>query len=141
MSAILTVWAEMEWRLRTGLLVLVTACLPFLVGRLAAATDLDTGSPALCPFRAVVGLPCPFCGATRAFALAAEGDPGFLEYNGAWVIAAALAAGFGVVLLAVRVPSDRLRRRAGGWMVWALALLMVIAWAWALLNRDAILAG
>lgn len=141
MSAFLTMWADIEWRLRTGLLVLVTACLPFLAGRLAAATGLDTGSSALCPFRAVVGLPCPFCGATRAFALAADGNPDFLRYNGVWVIAAGIAAGIGVVLLAVPLRTDRLRRWVGAWMVWGLALLMVLAWVWALVNRDAILAG
>ena len=36
----------------------------------------DEGSPVVCPFRAVTGLPCPFCGFLRAARLIAEGRIG-----------------------------------------------------------------
>src|SRR5947208_1831611 len=54
-----------------------------------------------CPLLHATGVPCPACGATRAFVYFVHGDPRFLHYNWAWlVIWAALLAW--VVLLLVR---------------------------------------
>ena len=41
---------------------------------------------ALCPFRALTGVPCPLCGATRAFVYFFNGDGRFLDYNWAWLV-------------------------------------------------------
>ena len=104
--------------------------------------------PLGCPFRAATGLPCPFCGGTRAFALASRGDGSFLRFNAVWVALAALAVLAGAVLLAAAARGGRFGGgRPGGpvapawrWPAAVLALLAV-AWAWALVHADTILEG
>ena len=55
----------------------------------------------ICPFRAITGLPCLFCGLTRAFAYATHGDfAAASESNPLWLLAAVLVAAQGVALLA-----------------------------------------
>lgn len=107
--------------MHAGLLAL--GCAPFAAGALVPA-DGDTGLP--CPFRELTGLPCPLCGATRAFALAARGDAGFVDYNAAWV-AVALA------LVAAGALGRRPRVNAG-----VAALVVAVAWAYALAQRATI---
>jgi Protein of unknown function (DUF2752) len=41
---------------------------------LGAATHASPGGPTLCPFRAVTGYPCPFCGLTRSLLALGRGD-------------------------------------------------------------------
>lgn len=74
---------------------------PFAAGVVSnALIAAGPGAPNLiCPFRALTGLPCPFCGASRAFRLAAEGNPDFLQYNAWWVLVAAIAVITGLWLL------------------------------------------
>jgi hypothetical protein len=89
-------------------------------------------------------LPCPFCGSTRAFALAARGDLGFLEFNAVWVGAAVAAALAGVAILLPRAVGRRgpplqsviPRGRA----LTAGAAVILAAWAWAIAQRGAIAA-
>ena len=54
-----------------------------------------------CPLRAVTGLDCPFCGATRATFRLLRGDVvGALDLNALWVLALPVV----IVLLALRRP-------------------------------------
>jgi len=116
---------------RLGALLIAGGCLPFAVGALAGR-DGDTGLLPPCPFREVTGLPCPLCGATRAFALAVRGDGGWTAYNAPWVVVAALLVVVGALALAgVRLP----RARAP---VAAAVLVIAIAWAYALAQRGVI---
>ncbi len=116
---------------RLGVLLLGAGCAPFAVGAIAGE---DGGLLPPCPFRAATGLPCPFCGATRAFALAVRGDGGWTAYNAPWVVVAAVAALAGVAILAgARLP----RARAPVALAGAL-LVVAVAWAYALAQRGTI---
>jgi hypothetical protein len=108
-------------------------CLPFAAGALAGP-DGGAGVLPPCPFREETGLPCPLCGATRAFALAVRGDGGWTAYNAPWVVIAALAVVAGALVLAgVRMP----RARAPV-AVAAVLLVVAVAWAYALAQRGTI---
>jgi len=83
-------------------------------------------APAVCPFRAATGLPCPLCGATRAFVLAGHGDGRWLDYGAVWVVAALALL---VVALAAR---PRLRALPSA------AAVAAVAWVWAVAHADTI---
>ena len=118
---------------RLGALLLGAGCLPFAAGALAGP-DGDAGLLPPCPFREATGLPCPLCGATRAFALAVRGDGGWTAYNAPWVVLAALAILAGALAFAgVRPP--RLARRP---LAVAVVLFVAVAWAYALAQRGTI---
>ena len=135
---------------RNGAILVAVGCLPFAAGALMG--DTQPASPAgtgggtglACPFRAATGLPCPLCGGSRAFALAARGDGDLLRFNAVWVAFAALAVLAGLAALAGRFPLARVRDRLAGALsspprvVAAIALLAVLPWAYALAQRDAI---
>lgn len=119
---------------------------------LPAALQAAAGSdgPALCPFRLATGLPCPFCGGTRALAAAARGDvDAALRLNAVWpIVALVLVASGGAGLVAVRggrtpltAALRALRTGAARHPRTAVALLLVavaIPWTVALAHRDAI---
>ena len=119
--------------MRDGVGLLALGCAPFVAGAIVPA-DGDIGL--LCPFRELTGLPCPLCGATRAFALAARGDLGFTSYNAVWV---AVAAG---LIVAGAVTAIRRRRPAlSAQAATALVVLVaVVAWGYALAQRATIVA-
>jgi Protein of unknown function (DUF2752) len=117
---------------RTGVLLLGAGCLPFVAGALAGP-DGDAGVLPPCPFAAATGLPCPLCGATRAFALAVRGDGGWTSYNAPWVALAALVAVTGALVLAGARP--RIARRP---LAVAIVAFVAVAWAYALANRGTI---
>jgi hypothetical protein len=92
--------------------------LPFALGA-ALPVDAVLHGPDVCPFQAITGVPCPLCGATRAFVLAGHLDARWLDYGAVWVLAA-------VALLVVRPR------------VWMVAATFAIAWAWALAHTSTI---
>src|SRR5262245_18046016 len=66
-----------------------------------AKSWIVTTSLIICPFRALTGLPCLFCGLTRAFAYATHGEfAAAFESNPLWWLAALLVAVQGAALLA-----------------------------------------
>jgi hypothetical protein len=114
-----------------GVRLLGFGCAPFVAGALVPA-DGDSGL--FCPFRELTGLPCPLCGATRAFALAARGDARFLDFNAVWVLFAVLLVLAGAVVL---VTGRRPRVSGAGVAV----VVAATAWAYALVHRAAIVNG
>ena len=102
------------------------AAAPLATGALLPVGAVLDG-PVVCPFRAATGLPCPLCGATRAFVLAGHGDGRWLDYGAVWVLAAA-------VLLLVVALAGRPRLRA----VPSAAAVGAVAWAWAIAHADTI---
>jgi hypothetical protein len=97
--------------------------LPFAAGALVPVSAVS-GDGILCPFRALTGLPCPFCGATRAFVHVGHLDGAWVHYGAVWVVAAAALVVVG--LARRRVPA------------WTLVPVMLVAWAWAIANAATI---
>jgi hypothetical protein len=104
---------------------------PLAAGALVPVSALSDDG-AWCPFRAATGLPCPLCGATRAFVLAGHGDGRFLDYGAVWV----------AVAVALVVAGVAWRGPAGGRWTWpAVGGVVAVAWAWALAHADTIAPG
>jgi hypothetical protein len=125
---------------RLGAVLLALGAAPF-----AAAAAFDglgmADAPRICPFSLATGAPCPLCGSTRAYVLATQGDPAFLDFNAVWVVVAAAVALAGAALLLAAAAGRRvLSARHGPWLRPAVLLVVVGAWAWALAHRDQIVA-
>jgi hypothetical protein len=70
-------------------LAAVLLVVPLLIARLMDPAIAD--DPGSCPLLHATGVPCPACGATRAFVLLVHGDgEGALRFNWSWVLVWAL---------------------------------------------------
>lgn len=126
--------------------VAALAAVPLAVGALLPLSLTDPGGAILCPFRALTGLPCPLCGATRAFVAFGHGDGSWIQFNGYWVLLSLVVIAVALAIFVVRSVTGT---RQPGWAVRngpvrpavMLGLLTAIAlpgWIWALLNRTTI---
>ena len=90
---------------------------------LGAVTSATPDGPILCPFRALTGLPCPFCGTTRSLFALGHGDvAASLDFTplGVAVAAAAIVV---LVVLAAAVIRERALRWPRPLLVGGLALI------------------
>ena len=124
------------------------ATLPLIVARLFDPSIAEGES--VCPFLHATGVPCPACGATRAFVLLVHGDGGAaMRFNWSWIVIWAVAVA-GLAIASLRSLSGRPAapgwlRSAGRWLqahpaaVAALPfVLMAGPWAVAMANLAAI---
>jgi Protein of unknown function (DUF2752) len=139
--------------LAPGVIALTALIAPVaLVGILFSAGDADSGGYQ-CPLREATGIPCPACGATRAFFHLANGDTAFLSYNWAWPVMWLLAIGWAVVVIRrgwKREPllGERIRATWNGMETWSMKrtvatpfILLAPAWIVALANINHINSG
>ena len=104
--------------------LLTVGAVPLAAGVLVPVGPVLDG-PAACPFRALTGLPCPLCGATRAFVLFGHADGRWASYGAVWVLAALAAVALG---LTGRRPRT----------LPAVVATVLVAWAWALAHTATI---
>jgi hypothetical protein len=97
----------------------------------------------VCPFRALTGLPCPTCGATRALLALAAGEPGRALAQSPLAVAAlalALVAGLWGLsrwLAPSLVPAFRLGPEGQTRLARAGAVLLLLNWAYLLAASSA----
>ena len=121
---------------REGAMLIAIGCLPFAAGAILPPEGAEI-LPG-CPFRAMTGLPCPLCGATRAFTHVARGDSAFLNYNAFWVLVAVALIVAGVVVLIKRRPFMDAFTRTPARAALTIALFGGAGWAYALAERATI---
>jgi hypothetical protein len=98
-------------------------------GAVAALRPQDAG-PTACPWRALTGLDCPFCGSTRAASALARGDlVAALDHNALFVLAIVPLAALAWAAWA-RSAWRRQPPPSPGNRVWAGLLGLVLVW-WA----------
>ena len=124
--------------LRTGLLLVLAGLLPFAAGLAYTTVDGAGLFSTVCPFLSVTGIPCPFCGSTRAFAFATSGDPAFLDFNAFWVFAAAGLVTVGLAIMFTRFSLKGFWSRRDNLAVYLVVGAILAGWACALLNRGTI---
>jgi hypothetical protein len=101
-----------ELRVAAGAMVAVAAVWPLLPAHPSLA----------CPLRAATGIPCPFCGMTRAVVAAVHGHIGTsLAFNPGGIVVLVLA------VLAIVRPALITRVRAPAWTLFAIVGAL---WLW-----------
>lgn len=104
------------------------ACIPFAASLFLAD---QSEKMIICPFRAVTGLPCPFCGTTRATLYFLQGSGKGFDYNYFWV--------FALPVIALLLFNRRVRNFLNGpRALAAFALLLLAGWVVAFSNFTAI---
>ena len=89
----------------------------------AVAYPLAPFVPSVCPLRATTGVPCPFCGMTRAVVAAVHGHIGqSLAFNPGGIVVLLVA-----VILLVRPGAIARIRRPPLWALWA---VLGALWLW-----------
>jgi Protein of unknown function (DUF2752) len=92
-----------------------------MLGAAAVWPLLPVHPPFVCPLRTVTGIPCPFCGMTRAVVAAVHGDiVASLRYNPGGILLAVLAV---VALIGWRTEHVRLPN-------WVLPALVAALWVY-----------
>ena len=103
--------------LRAGAAALLGAALVWPV--------LPVHPPLACPLRTLTGIPCPFCGMTRAVVAALHGHVlDSLRFNPGGIVVVLIAV---LLLAGLRIDRLRLHTRAAAWIIGALTLAL---WAW-----------
>ena len=94
-----------------------------MLGAAAVWPALPVHPPLACPLRSATGIPCPFCGMTRAVVAAVHGDVvTSLRFNPAGLLVLAIAV---VVLVRPRIVSSLLRTP-----LWLLGGGSALLWAY-----------
>lgn len=129
--------------------VLAASLAPLAAGALIPQHVMDGDGAVLCPLRAMAGVPCPLCGATRAFVAAGHGDTEFLSFNGYWVLLSLGAAAVAAAVLLSDSSAERVSQMLAGvrktlrtspaLALLALVLLGAPGWIWAIIQRDEVL--
>jgi len=122
---------------------------PLMTALLCFSTSIANGGGG-CPMLQATGVPCPACGATRAFVLFSHGDVGgAMRFNWTWLVIWLVIAG-SMFTAAWRLWRQRTAlpdwaRRFGGWLqthpaaVVALPFALLLGpWLVALANLNAI---
>jgi hypothetical protein len=140
-------------RFAPGIAVTLCGIAPFAIAGLAWKSDggelAGAGLIGGCPMLETFGIPCAGCGAARAFFHLTHGDGAFLDFNPFWPLVAAIAVGYGMLLLGRAARGEptfgphaqALRSRFATQPVRMAALTLAVLltpWLIALANADAI---
>lgn len=138
-----TVKAQQKRNIRLAVIGAAAAA-PLVAGALIPL-DAEGHGPTICLMRNIFGLPCPFCGATRAFIEFGHGRSDWISnYNGFWVIVSIAAIVFTAIALLASLRDSKLGERldrllASPRLVPLLLLsLSLPGWIWAMTNRSTI---
>jgi hypothetical protein len=121
-----------------GVKIAALCAAPFFAGLALRPPGLH-GEPGVelwpCPFRAMTGLPCPMCGATRSVVLFVHGDSRFLDYNPWWVLVLIAGVLFGIASAMWTKPLPQVSGRV---LTVGLVCTLSIGWAVGLAHATAI---
>jgi len=125
---------------RHGLALVTAGLAPFVCAGVLSLLGSPGTVDGTCLLREAIGLPCPFCGTTRAFSHAISGDPSLLHYNYFWVMLALGAIGAGAASLFTSVSFRGFWSRRDNLAVFLTVAALLTGWATALANSAWILA-
>jgi hypothetical protein len=92
-----------------------------MLGAAAVWPLLPVHPPLACPLRSLTGIPCPFCGMTRAVVAAVHGHVmTSLQFNpgGVLIVVLAIALAIGYRVQRVRIPP------------WVIPVFLGLLWVW-----------